>query len=56
MANEADREIHGQTISSNGPTAVLRNVLRWLKIEDCVELFHDNLSPETSHKSKASIL
>ena len=37
---EADLELQGQTISTNGPTAVRSNVLRWLKIGDCDGLFH----------------
>ena len=56
MANEAeaDRELHGQTTLSNGPTAARRTIRRLPKIEDCGELFHDNLSPGTSHESKVS--
>ena len=58
MANEAeaDRELHGQTTLSNGPTLAWRIVRKWPKIEDCGELFHDNLSPGTSHKNKVSIV
>ena len=53
MGKEA--ELHGQTTLSNGPTPAWRTARRWPKIEDCGELFHDNLSPGTSHKSKSKV-